>query len=84
MATEHRKINVRIPPQNTESEKALLGSIMLRPEALPEIMDILRPEAFYADKHKTIFMSMMDLYEKREPIDLLTQVTKKILIPSGV
>lgn len=76
MATEHRKIDIRIPPQNIESEKALLGSIMLRPEALAEIMDILRPEAFYADKHRTIFEAMMHLYEKREPIDLLTLSSK--------
>jgi replicative DNA helicase len=76
MATEIRKINIRIPPQNIESEKALLGSIMLRPEALAEIMDILRSEAFYADKHKTIFDAMSHLYEKREPIDLLTLSSK--------
>jgi replicative DNA helicase len=76
MATEVRKINIRIPPQNVESERALLGSVMLRPEALAEIMDILRPEAFYADKHKTIFEAMMHLYEKREPIDLLTLSSK--------
>ena len=74
--TEHRKINIRIPPQNIESEKALLGSIMLRPEALVDIMDIIRPEAFYVDKHKTIFEAMMHLYEKREPIDLLTLSSK--------
>lgn len=74
--TEHRKINIRVPPQNIESEKALLGSIMLRPEALAEIMDIIRPEAFYLDKHKTIFEAMMHLYEKREPIDLLTLSSK--------
>ena len=76
MVTEHRKINIRIPPQNIESEMALLGSIMLRPEALVEIMDILRPEAFYTDKHKTIFDAMVKLYEKREPIDLLTLSSK--------
>ena len=76
MATETRKINIRIPPQNVESERALLGSIMLRPEALVEIMDILRPEAFYADKHKTIFEAMTHLYERREPIDLLTLSSK--------
>ena len=69
---EHRKINVRIPPQNIESEMALLGSIMLRPEALPEVMDILRPEAFYSNKHRLIFTAMTKLYEKHEPIDLLT------------
>ena len=72
MPTEFKKINIRIPPQNTDSEKALLGSIMLRPEALPEIMDILRPEAFYVDKHRVIFSTTADLYNKREPIDLLT------------
>lgn len=76
MATETRKINIRIPPQNIESEQALLGSIMLRPEALVDIMDILRPEAFYTDKHKTIFQAMVKLYEKREPIDLLTLSSK--------
>lgn len=67
---------MRLPPQNIESEKALLGSIMLRPEALPEIMDILRPEAFYSEKHRIIFLAMMDLYEKRDPIDLLTLSSK--------
>jgi len=72
VANEIKKINIRIPPQNIESEKALLGSIMLRPEALPEIMDIIRAEAFYVDKHRIIFSAMMDLYARREPIDLLT------------
>ncbi len=71
-----RKINIRIPPQNLDSEMALLGSIMLRPETLPEIMDILHPEAFYANKHKTIFQAMASLYEKREPIDLLTMSSR--------
>ncbi len=67
---------MRLPPQNIESEKALLGSIMLRPEALPEIMDILRSEAFYSEKHRIIFLAMMELYEKRDPIDLLTLSSK--------
>lgn len=74
--TELRKINIRIPPQNIDSEKALLGSIMLRPEALPEIMDIIRPEAFYSEKHRIIFVAMTDLYKKHEPIDLLTISSK--------
>ncbi len=76
MATETRKINIRIPPQNTESEMALLGSIMLRPEVLPEIMDLLVPEAFYTQKHKTIFSAMAELYKRQEPIDLLTLSSK--------
>jgi replicative DNA helicase len=38
---------------------------MLRPEALPEIMDILRPEAFYSNKHRLIFTAMTKLYENK-------------------
>jgi len=69
---EIKKTNIRIPPQNVESEKALLGSIMLRPESLSEIMDIIRPEAFYSEKHKIIFVTMTELHNRHEPIDMLT------------
>jgi len=76
MAGEIKKYSQRIPPQNTESEKALLGSIMLRPESLSEIMDIIRPEAFYMERHKTIFSVMLDIFSKSDPIDLLTLSSK--------
>jgi len=70
---ENRNLNqIRIPPQNIESEKALLGSIMLRSESIEEIMDIIRPESFYSEKHRLIFRAMTDLFSKNEPIDLLT------------
>lgn len=67
---------LRLPPQHIESEQALLGAIMIRAEALYEISDILKPESFYAEKHRIIFESMMELHAKREPIDLLTLATK--------
>ena len=76
MPTEHRKINIRIPPQNVESEQALLGSILLNPEVILDVLDIVKPDAFYADKHKTIFDAMLKLHEKSEPIDLLTISSK--------
>lgn len=66
----------RIPPQSVESEKALLGSIMLRPEALYDIMDILSADSFYAEKHRLIFHSIFDLFSKHEPIDLLSLSTR--------
>ena len=70
---ENRNANqIRVPPQNIESEKALLGSIMLRSESIEEIMDIIRPESFYSEKHRLIFRAMTDLFSKNEPIDLLT------------
>ena len=70
---ENRNANqIRVPPQNIESERALLGSIMLRSESIEEIMDIIRPESFYSEKHRLIFRAMTDLFSKNEPIDLLT------------
>jgi replicative DNA helicase len=62
----------RVPPQSLDSEKALLGAILLRPQALYETEDILSPEAFYADKHRIIFMAMQELATRHEPIDLLS------------
>jgi len=72
MANTIKKTVTRIPPNNIDSERALLGSIMLRPEAIHEIMDIIRSDAFYAEKHRIIFQSMGELFQKNEPIDLLT------------
>ena len=64
--------NLRIPPHSLESEKATLGSIMLSPGALSEVSDLLTPASFYAEKHRIIFKSMIDLFSKNEPIDLLS------------
>lgn len=67
---------LRIPPQNLEAEMALLGSIMLRPEALFDIVDTVKPETFYSEKHRIIFDTMLELFTKRSPIDLLSVSTK--------
>jgi replicative DNA helicase len=66
----------RIPPQSLDSEKALLGAIMLRPDSLHDILDVVRPESFYSEKHRTIFESIADLSSKREPIDALSLSNK--------
>ncbi|MFA5888866.1 MAG: replicative DNA helicase [Candidatus Paceibacterota bacterium] len=67
---------LRIPPQNIEAEMALLGSIMLRPEALFDIMEMIVPDSFYSEKHRIIFETMIELFTKRSPIDLLSVSTK--------
>ncbi|MBU3968668.1 replicative DNA helicase [Patescibacteria group bacterium] len=67
---------LRLPPQNIEAEKALLGSIMLKPEIIHEIADILIPECFYSEKHKIIYGIMLDLLSKGDPIDLLSVSSK--------
>ncbi|MEK7182525.1 MAG: replicative DNA helicase [Patescibacteria group bacterium] len=67
---------LRVPPQNIEAEKALLGSIMLKPEIIHEVSDILTPECFYSEKHKIIYGIMLDLLSKGDPIDLLSVSSK--------
>lgn len=67
-----KKTHLRIPPQSIDSEKAVLGSIMLRPGAIHEISDILNADSFYVNKHSKIYKIMMDLSAKGEPIDLIS------------
>lgn len=62
----------RIPPQSIEAEQALLGSILLRQDALLEIVENISPEVFYDVRHQLIFEAMMDLFSNSAPIDLLT------------
>jgi replicative DNA helicase len=59
-------------PQSLEAEKAILGSIMIRPSSVYEISDLISHEMFYAEKHKIIYREMMGLSAKNEPIDLVT------------
>ncbi len=67
-----RNSHNRIPPQNIEAEKAILGSIMLRPSAIHEIIDIISSDSFYVVKHSQIFKIMLELSSKGEPIDILS------------
>ncbi len=71
-----RKKELRIPPQSIQSEQAVLGSIMLRKDAIHEVEDIITPDSFYAEKHKIIYGAMLDLSLRSEPIDMLSLSTK--------
>ncbi len=62
----------KLPPQNLEAEQSVLGCLLIDKEAITKVADILRPEDFYKDAHGLILESMYELYEKREPIDLLS------------
>ena len=64
--------HLRVPPQSLEAEKALLGSVMIRPEVMHDISDIINENAFYSDRHKMIWSTMMELHGKNTPIDLLS------------
>lgn len=80
-----KKTNIRIPPQSIDGEKAVLGSIMLRPSAIHEINDIINADSFYVAKHSNIYKIMLELSSKGDPIDLLTvsqKLTEKGMIDS--
>ncbi|MDD3006102.1 MAG: replicative DNA helicase [Candidatus Pacebacteria bacterium] len=62
----------RMPPQNVEAEQSVLGSLMIDKNAVIKIADFITPEDFYKDSHNKIFEAMLYLYEKHEPIDLLS------------
>ncbi len=62
----------KIPPQNLEAEQAVLGAVMLEADAGSSVFAILQPEDFYRDNHRYIYTAVRDLFEKGEPIDLVT------------
>lgn len=66
----------RIPPQSGESEMALLGSIMLKSDALHDIAEFVSEDVFYFGKHKTIYKAILELLNKGDPVDLLTLSNK--------
>jgi len=81
------KSNLRIPPQDIEMERSVLGSLMLDHKIMNVIVDILKAEDFYDQKNEQIYEAMLDLYKKKEPIDILSITSrlkeKKILKQIG-
>lgn len=62
----------KLPPQAIDLEEAVLGAIMLEKDALTAVIDILRPDVFYKEAHQKIYSAILDLFNKSEPIDILT------------
>lgn len=79
----------RIMPQSTELEEAVLGAVLVDRDGLASVIEILRPESFYKDAHREIYQVMLELFQKSQPIDLLTvhealKKSKKLDIIGGV
>lgn len=66
----------KLPPQATDLEDAVLGALMLEKDALSSVIDILKDEVFYKDNHQKIFAAIRVLFEKGQPIDILTVTTQ--------
>jgi replicative DNA helicase len=66
----------RVPPQNLEAEASLLGSILIEKDAIIKVADIVSADDFYVDRHGLIYAAIMDLYEQRQPIDIVSLSNK--------
>jgi len=61
-----------VPPHNLEAEASVLGSLMLDRNAVVRVADFLRPDDFYLDHHAQVYRAALNLYDRSDPIDLLT------------
>ena len=62
----------KIPPHDIDAEQAVLGSMLTDREAVNAAIEVLKEEAFYRDDHKAIYQAIVNLYNKSEPIDIIT------------
>ncbi|MEE8228489.1 MAG: replicative DNA helicase [candidate division NC10 bacterium] len=72
MAVLPPKTFERIPPQNVDAEIAVLGAVLLDRDALVKAFEVLRPEHFYREAHQKVFAACQALFERNEPVDLIT------------
>ncbi len=69
--TLHRRAG-RIPPQATDVEQSVLGAMLLEREAIPRAIEILNAASFYGSKHRKIYAAISGLFERGNPVDLIT------------
>ncbi len=62
----------KLPPQSIESEQSVLGSILIDNDVIHKVVEILSPQDFYKENHQKIYEAMLSLYERGEPLDLIT------------
>lgn len=79
----------KVPPHDLEAEKSVLAAILIDKDAIIKVSEILKPESFYSNANQVIFEAMLELYDKRMAIDVITlkdQLTKdkKIRTAGGV
>ena len=62
----------RIPPQNIEAEQAVIGAMLLDREAIPKVVEVLRPDDYYRESHRLIYNAMLELSNKNDAVDMVT------------
>src|SRR3989339_1322910 len=64
--------DLKVPPHSLEAEQSVLGALLIDRDAVVAVVEFLRPEHFYEDKHQKIYEVIMELYQDREPVDLVS------------
>ena len=62
----------RLPPHNIEAEAAVLGSILINPESMNRVVELLEPDHFYSPQNKLIYEAVFTLYNQNKPTDVLS------------
>ena len=62
----------RLPPQSIEAEQSVIGALLIDRDAVIEVADFLRPQDFYRQANATVYEAILELYERREPVDIVT------------
>ena len=62
----------KVPPQDLDAEKSIIGAVLLDSDSLVSIVQTIKPDHFYKEAHTHIMRAIIELYEKRDPIDLIT------------
>jgi len=63
---------LKVPPHNIEAEQAILGGILMNNDAMNQVTDVLSHDDFYREAHVALFDGMVQLYNRAEPIDIIT------------
>lgn len=64
--------DVKLPPHNEEAETSVLGSLLIDKDAVVTVAEFLRPDHFYKEANGLVYQAILDLYEERQPIDIIT------------
>jgi len=76
MAAKKEQTPNRLPPQDVDAERSVLGSILLDKNSIFRVVDILNPADFYLDTHGILYKEMVELSEKRQPLDIVSVASR--------
>src|SRR3954453_16945749 len=71
-ATVRERMIDPLPPQGLEAEQSVLGAILIDRDAIVEVAEFLRPADFYRQANGSVYAAILELFERREPIDIVT------------